>query len=75
MPDILIRGLDTKTVGRLKARAKRSGRSLQGEARQILEHAAGFSILDAIAAGERWQKKLGRKFSDSVELIRADRAR
>ncbi|HSW44109.1 MAG TPA: hypothetical protein VLM89_00890 [Phycisphaerae bacterium] len=75
MADILIRNLDPKTVQRLKARAKLHRRSLQGEAKLILERAAGSSIEEALAAAEQIRKGLGRKFSDSASLIREDRER
>jgi plasmid stability protein len=39
-PSILVRGLDPKTVQRLKARARINGRSLQQEIQEILERAA-----------------------------------
>ena len=41
MPSILVRGLDQKTVQRLKERARLNGRSLQLEVTEILERAAG----------------------------------
>ena len=78
MPDILIRGMKASTVQKLKARAKRNGRSLQGEAKLILDDAAGHSMTEFLAAADEWRKKLGagnRKFSDSVALIREDRER
>ncbi|MCY2925905.1 MAG: hypothetical protein NT031_10785 [Planctomycetota bacterium] len=75
MSDILIRGLDEKTLNRLKARAKRHGRSLQGEAKIVLENAAGVSLAEALAAARGWRKKLGRKFGDSSQVIRQDRRR
>lgn len=37
MPQLLIRDLDAGTVERLKLRAQRHGRSLQGEVKAILE--------------------------------------
>jgi plasmid stability protein len=76
--DILIRGIDAEVVQRLKARAKRNGRSLQGEARLILENAAGHSLPEALAAAGQWRKKLarpGRRFTDAAALIREDRER
>ena len=36
MAQILVRNLDEKIVNRLKARARRNGRSLQAEVRAIL---------------------------------------
>ena len=78
MPDILIRGLDTRALQRLKARAKGNGRSLQGEAKLILEHAAGHSLPEALSAAARWRKKLarqGQRSTDSIAMIREDRER
>ena len=75
MPDILVRGLDKRTVDRLKARAKRNGRSLQSEAKMVLENAAGAPTTEVLEAARQWRKKLGRRFEDSAELIREDRER
>ena len=70
MPDILVRGLKPGAINRLKARTKRHGRSLQGEAKLLLEGAAGAEML----AG--WKKTIsGRKLASSVDLIREDRDR
>ncbi len=75
MADILVRGVDDQAMKRLKARAKRHGRSLQGEARIVLESAAGQSVAEVLASARQWRKKLGRRFDDSAELIREDRER
>lgn len=76
MSNVLIRGLTARTIERLKARALRHGRSLQGEAKLILERAAALSPADARAVAERSQKQLrGRTFADSAELLREDRGR
>jgi plasmid stability protein len=75
MPDLLIRSLAPQTLRRLKARAKRHGRSLQREARSVLENAAGQSVTEVLTNARRWRKKLGRRFEDSVRLIREDRER
>jgi plasmid stability protein len=76
MARILIRDLDDKTVKRLKDRARRHRRSLEGEARLILTQAAGISFEDAQRLAKQWHKKLaGRKLPDSTELIREDRRR
>ncbi len=76
MPDILVRGLNAQAVKRLKARAQQHGRSLQGEARLLLEQAAG---ADAAEIGDMlggWRKKFaGRKLAPSTDLIREDRSR
>ena len=55
VPSILVRGLDPRTVQRLKARARINGRSLQQEIREILERAAGMlTIREARRLSERW---------------------
>jgi plasmid stability protein len=75
VPSILVRGLDQKTVQRLKARARLNRRSLQAEIEDILERAARTLTMDeARRLSERWQRHLGRRgFSDSAEVIREDR--
>jgi plasmid stability protein len=74
---LLVRDLDPEIVERLKQRAKRHNRSLQGEARLILEEAArGVSMEEAREVAERIRKSLaGTMLSDSAELIREDRER
>ena len=44
-PSILVRGLDPKTVQRLKAQARVNGRSLEQEIQEILERAARMLIM------------------------------
>ncbi len=76
MAQILVRNLEAEVVKNLKLRAKRHGRSLQSEARQILTQSAGVSPEQARKTARLWQKKLsGRKFPDTTALIRQDRAR
>lgn len=76
MGQILIRGLESDVVARLKHRAAAHGRSLESEARSILVSAAGFSAEDARSVVDRWQQRLAnRSFTDSAELLREDRQR
>ena len=76
MPQLLVRDLDAGTVERLKQRAQRHGRSLQGEAKAILQAAAIFSMSEANSVADEWQRKLaGRAYRDSAETIREDRER
>lgn len=76
MAQILVRGLDESLVERLKQRARSQGRSLQAEAKMILEQAAKLDVTTAqdLLAQFRGRFK-GRKFSDSAKLIREDRDR
>jgi plasmid stability protein len=75
MGSILVRGLNQKTIERLKAHARLNGRSLQQEVKEILERAAdALTMREARQLFERWSRRLGeRSFSDSAELIREDR--
>lgn len=76
MAQILIRGLEDEIVARLKDRAASHGRSLESEARTILESAAGFTVEEARRIVNGWRKRLaGRTMSDSRRLLREDRQR
>jgi plasmid stability protein len=76
MAQILVRDLGEETVDRLKARARRQGRSLQAEVKSILEEAAKLDSGDARALARRIRRRFaGRSFADSSELIREDRER
>ena len=78
MAQILIRNLSEEVVERLKARAKTNGRSLQAEAKMILEQNARLDVNAFWEAADRIRKELeatGRTFSDSAELIREERDR
>jgi len=71
MAQFLVRDLDEKAVERLKARAKRHGRSLQGEVKQVLERAAGYSLEEALRSAGKIRRSLrGGRFADSAKLIR-----
>jgi plasmid stability protein len=77
MAQVLVRQLNKKVVDRLKRRAREHGRSLQSEVKTILEEA----VPDYEGAWKRIEfirtklQRSGRKFSDSADLIREDRAR
>jgi plasmid stability protein len=75
MGSILVRGLDQKTIKRLKERARLNGRSLQQEAKALLERAAEtLTMREARRLSGQWRHRLGeRSNSDSAQLIREDR--
>ena len=76
MAQIIVRNLDDAVVERLKARARDNDRSLEAEVRQILEQFAKVDMAQARQiVMERRRKLQGRKFADSVDLIREDRDR
>lgn len=76
MGQVLVRNLPTEVVRKLKMRARQHGRSLQEELKNILEQAAQQNKKDVQAKVNEVRKLFaGRKFSDSSDLIRQDRAR
>jgi plasmid stability protein len=68
MGSILVRGLDQKTIERLKERARLNGRSLQQEVKALLERAADtLTMREAGRLSEPWRRRLGgRSFSGSA---------
>ena len=79
MAQILVRNLDPSTVDHLKKRAKKDGCSLQSEVKAILEQAAEAPKVNMTKARELIDeisgRFKGRKFPDSVKLIREGRGR
>ncbi len=80
MATINVRRLDDDVVDRLKQRASRNNRSLEGEARHILECAADDDMAAKRAAFGETIKRLrplteGRRHTPAEVLIREDRDR
>ena len=79
MAQILVRDLEQTIVNKLKKQAKRNGRSLQSEVKQILAQAAVEEKVDKQTARamvlEIRKMFRGRKFPDTVELIHEGRER
>ena len=74
MSQLLIRGLDEKEVECLKKRAQQNGRSLESEARTILQQVSKVDMDTARKLAEQIARKhTGKKVSDSAKLIREDR--
>ncbi len=76
MSQVLVRSLEPAILERLKARARRHGRSLQAELKAILETAAEGDLLDARIVADRIRAVLRvRKGSDSGAAQAEDRRR
>lgn len=74
MANVLLRGLDEELLDRLKASARAHGRSLQAEIHETLRRGAARDLAATRRLSDKWRRRLhGRTFSDSTELIRADR--
>ena len=77
MHSMLIRDINRATVNRLKTRAAENGRSLQAEVKDILERSAQeLSFKQLRRRADDFSKRFeGRRFTDSVALLREDRER
>lgn len=76
MAQLLVRDLTEETLDRLKHRAREHGRSLQAEAKTILEEAALLTLPEVAQVAAQWRRRLaGKMKSDSAELLREDRGR
>ena len=76
MSRLVVRDLNPNAVARLEVRARSHGRSLQEEARVILETAAPLPMEEAYRIALESQRRLaGKVMSDSAELLREDRER
>ena len=73
---VLVRGVDSTVVERLKVRARRHGRSLQAELRALLERAVQVDFETARTRAARMRHRLaGRSHTDSAVLLAEDRLR
>jgi len=73
---VLIRGLDPEVVEKLKARAKRNGRSFEAELRLGLQQLAEDDLASALDRADEIRAMLqGQVLPDSTPLIREDRER
>ena len=69
MSDVLVRGLSKETISLLKARARRNGRSMQAELKNIVEQAARAESVDTEILSGRIRRMLeGRSHSDSAGI-------
>jgi len=76
MPDVLVRGVDSEILAKLKKRAEKNGRSLQTELVEIFRSLVQSEASSDADAAARIKKALsGRKFSDSAASLREDRDR
>jgi plasmid stability protein len=78
MPELRILDLDAPAFDRLRERAKAHGRSVEAEARTILQGALTETARDPWAVINALREELarsGKTFPDSTELIREDRQR
>jgi plasmid stability protein len=76
MAQVIVRRLNESVVATLKSRARRRGRSLEQELRDIVTAAAEPSRDEVLAAVDRVRAMTPRRLrSSSAKLIRAERDR
>jgi plasmid stability protein len=78
MVSVLIRDIPEKIVNRLKRIARKNNRSLQQELRAVLENTVSQSspdVFQRVAEIKGKLRKKGVRFTDSVKILRMDRAR
>ena len=76
MAQLLVRNLDPEIIENLKERARQNNRSLQGEAKALLEEAIPVSAREALEISKQWRSRLAGKIrGDSAGMIREDRQR
>ncbi|HYG64788.1 MAG TPA: plasmid stabilization protein [Thermoanaerobaculia bacterium] len=76
MLKLILQDVTPETVEELRRRAEPKGRTVEAEARALLEAALGLSRGRALRAARGLRESLaGQTFSDSAELIRAARER
>jgi antitoxin FitA len=76
MAQILVRKLPDSLVEQLKARARRNGRSLEAEVRDVLQQAVTKNKAAFLKAADAMRARLaGRHHTETLELLREDRDR
>jgi plasmid stability protein len=76
LAQILVRKLPDAVVDRLRERAKRNRRSLEAEARDILQQAATRQKAEFLRVADAMRARLaGRPHTETLELLREDRDR
>jgi len=75
MAKLVLHDPDPDLLRQLNDLASKSGRSVEQEAKRMLEESLGVARERAVEAARRIRKSHGRSFSDSTDLIREDRNR
>lgn len=76
MAQVLVRNIDEKVISALKRKAELQGRSLEQMLRETLSEAARLTPAERLDVARRLRAMTpSAKQSDSVDLLREDRAR
>lgn len=75
MAHLVLHDVDPKVIEELRKRADPHGRSIEDEAKAVLEESLGLSRARALRAARRIRTEIPGPFGDSAELLRQDRDR
>ncbi|MDP2182877.1 MAG: hypothetical protein Q8K99_09975 [Actinomycetota bacterium] len=74
MPDLLVRGLSADAIARLKTQAARNGRSMQAEAKSIIEGGVKPTVAEWLERVDRSRERIeaqhGALPDSSADIIR-----
>lgn len=73
MAHLVLQDVDTRVIETLGARAARHGRSLEEEARAVLEGALGYSRQRALESAQRLRSHWAGRLQPSADLMAQDR--
>jgi hypothetical protein len=75
MAHLVLNDVDPRVIEELLRRADPRGRTIEEEAKTVLEEALGLSHARALRAARRIRGELAGPFGESAEILREDRDR
>lgn len=73
MAHLVLNDVDPKVIEELRRRADPHGRSIEDEAKLLLDEALGLSRARALREAQRIRAELGGPFTESADLLREGR--
>lgn len=73
MAHLVLNDVEPRLIEELRRRADPHGRSIEDEAKVVLEEALGLSRARALREAQRIRAELGGPFSESADLLREGR--
>lgn len=73
MAHLVLNDIDPKVIEELRRRADPHGRSIEDEAKLLLDEALGLSRARALREAQRIRAELGGPFTESADLLREGR--
>jgi plasmid stability protein len=73
MAHLVLNDVDPRIIEELRRRADPRGRSIEDEAKIVLEEALGLSRARALREAQRIRAELGGPFTESAEILREGR--